>query len=311
MKPVKTIVFLFLAGLFLYACNKVSHRKTPGGMPYQLYRGKGVTPIKAGNYIKLNYTQEIKDSVYFTTRGKLPIYFPVTEQTYPYDPSELWLQLRKGDSVIATQLIDTFIKRNPGNVPPEFKPGDRIVTTIKILDVFTSDSLYKADEEKENKKWLDAEIAEVEKYLKSKNINAQKTPSGAFVQILNPGEGNLIDSGKFASVNYTGTTFSGTVFDSNTDTAFHHTEPMTFPVGMGQMIKGFDEAMKFLRPGAEARLYIPSMLAYGARPNPQSGIKPFENLIFDIKVTDVQDGPPRQQQPMTDPRQKVDAPQPK
>ena len=308
MKPVKSIMLLFVACLFFTACDKVTHKKTAGGMPYQLYRGKGTTTLKKGEFIKVNYIQKIKDSVYFSTQGKIPLYIPVIDAVGPYDISELWTTLHKGDSVIATQMMDTFIKRNPTNVPPEFKNGDRVVSTIKIIEVFANDSLARADEEKEKAKWLAGEVAYLQKYLADKKVNAQKTPSGSFVEIINPGEGNLIDSGQFASVKYTGTSFSGKVFDSNVDTSFHHTDAMTFPVGTGQMIKGFDEAMRLLRLNSEARIYIPSMLAYGARPF-SPDIKPFEHLIFDVKIVNVSNQDTRQQNPP--PQIKVDTPQPK
>ncbi len=309
MKSVKGLFFFIAAGVLAASCNKVSHKKTPGGMPYRVYSGKGSTPIRPGYVVKLNFSQIIKDSVYYDSHDKMPIYWPVSQQTTPYDISELWTSLRKGDSVIATQMIDTFIKRNPASVPPDLKNGDRIVTTIKILEVFTSDSLARADEEKTKKAWLDNEIVHVQKYLADKKINAQKTPSGAFVEITNPGEGNLIDSGKYVSVMYTGTTFEGKMFDSNIDTSFHHTEPMTFAVSTGQMIKGFDESMRLLRPGSEANLYIPSMLAYGPMARPPH-IKAFENLKFYLKVVDVKDAPAPPPPPPGAPG-KVDKPQPK
>ena len=57
------------------------------------------------------------------------------------------------------------------------------------------------------------------------------------------------------------------------------------------MIKGFDEAMFFMRKGSVSKVYIPSMLAYG--PSPTSpNIKPYEHLIFDIEVVDVMDKAP-------------------
>jgi FKBP-type peptidyl-prolyl cis-trans isomerase len=274
-------------------CNKISYRKTAGGMPYKVFPGKDTTRIMPGNTIKINLTQKIKDSVYFTTEGKIPVFFPVPPTIQPYDLSEVWLQLRKGDSIITTQMMDTFIARNPVAVPPQFKKGDRIITYIKILDVFTNDSLARA----ENKKLLDEltqkEIAEMQKYLAGKKINAQKTPSGTFVEIKNPGTGNLIDSGNYITVNYTGTTFSGKVFDSNTDTAFHHAQPYSYITQSEQMIKGFDEAMLLLRKGAVARIYVPSMLAYGGNPG-HPDIKPYENLIFDVAIVDVKEKMPEQ-----------------
>jgi FKBP-type peptidyl-prolyl cis-trans isomerase FkpA len=305
MKSIQTLILFFAAALVFMACNKVSMKKTKGGMPYQLYSGKGSVKSAQGNFLKINYTQSIrqsgKDSVYFSTRGQLPLYIPVMPPNGTYDISEILIGLRKGDSIIATQMMDTFIKRNPTNIPPQFKNGDVITTVVHVLEVFATDSARNADEKAENDKFLAGEISFLEKYLADKKIQVQKTPSGSFVQIINPGQGNLIDSGKVASVNYTGTSFSGKKFDSNTDTAFHHVEVMSFPVGTGQMIKGFDEAMRFLRPGAEAKVYIPSMLAYGARPQ-SPDIKPFEHLIFDIKVVDVKDNQPQTQ----DPRVKVD-----
>lgn len=302
----KLMLFLF-AGMLIAGCNRVSHRKTPGGMPYQLYAGKGTQKIYAGNVIKVNLTQKIKDSVYFTTEGKMPVYIPVN-QVNPYDISEVWTKLKVGDSIVATQMMDTFIKRMPQNIPPEFKKGDRIITYVKVLGVFTSDSAATADETKGKKEWLDNEITFVGKYLTEKKISAQKTPSGAYIQIIDPGTGNTVDSGKYVTVNYTGTSFSGKRFDSNTDTAFHHVGPYGYTAG-GGMIKGFDEAVRMMKKGATAKVYIPSMLGYG--PNPTSPlIKPFEHLIFDLAIVDIKDAAPVQPAPPVPQPQKVDATQP-
>jgi len=114
------------------------------------------------------------------------------------------------------------------------------------------------------------------------------------VEILTPGTGELIQSGNFVSVNYTGSTFEGKVFDSNIDSTFKHMEPLRFSVGVGQMIKGFDEAMPFMRKGGQAKVYIPSTLGYGAAPPPGAPIKPYEHLIFDFTVLDVQASQPEQ-----------------
>ncbi len=308
MKSILAVILFLGAAVLFVACNGGTMKKTKGGMPYKIFSGNGTVKTTDGSYLKINFTQSIKasgkDSVYFTSRGKLPVYFPVTSgNPATYEITELWMGLRKGDSIIATQLMDTFIKRNPASVPPHFRNGDVITTVVHVLDVFKNDSLARADEQKERDKFLEGELSFMAKYLGNKKIQSVKTPSGAFVEIINPGQGNLIDSGKLVSVNYTGTSFSGVVFDSNTDTAFHHVEPMTFAVSTGQMIKGFDEAMRFLRPGAVAKVYIPSMLAYG--PSPQSpNIKPFEHLVFDIKVVDVKDNVQQPQGPV-----KVDVPQ--
>lgn len=292
MNKFKLMAAVLVTGLLLTACDKATYKKTPGGMPYQVFAGKDTLTAKAGQYLKINLSQKIKDSVYYDTYGNIPLYIQVRETAQPYDLSELWAKLHVGDSVVATQLMDTFIKRSPpGSIPPEFKKGDRIQTYMKVLGIFANDSLKTADENKEKEQYAVMEIAAVEKFVADKKISTQKTPSGVLVEVMTPGTGNLIDSGKYVSLDYTGTTFKGVKFDSNIDPAFGHVQPLSFTVGNKEMIKGFDEAMLFLRPGATARIYVPSLLAYGATP-PRGAIKPFENLIFELKVTDVKDQAP-------------------
>jgi FKBP-type peptidyl-prolyl cis-trans isomerase FkpA len=309
MKSMKNILLMGFAGLLvgatLTSCSKAKYKKTAGGMPYQLFEGKDTQRVQVGDYIKIQFTQKIKDSVYFTTVGTLPQYQQVNPPSNTYDISEIWTTLKLGDSVVSTQLIDTFINRNPQSIPPQFKKGDKIMSYIKILAIFKTDSAARLDYEKSNKEWLASEIKTIEKYLADKKITAEKSPGGVFVQTLTPGTGNLIDSGKYISVKYTGISWSGVQFDSNMDTA---APPMSFTVGAPGMIPGFSEGAKLLRLGAKAKLYIPSMQAYGARPqSPQ--IKPYEILIFDIEVVDVKDkapAPPATRQGA----QNIDIPQP-
>lgn len=297
-----------VAGLMVAGCGKTSYKKTPGGMPYKLYRSKDTQLIKMGDHVKISFTQKVNDSLLYTTENGLPIYVPmVSQNTQKYDISELWTSLHRGDSIVTTQMMDTFINRSPQNIPAPFKKGDRIITLLKILEIFPSDSLARIDEQKEKNKSLAGEIKTVEKFLADKKISAIKTPSGAFVQVINPGTGREVDTSDMVTIRYTGTSWSGKRFDSNTDSSFGHVEPYTFPAGEQQMIKGFDEAVLMMRKGAVIKAYIPATLGYGATGNPPN-IKPNEHLVFDIEITEVADKAPAPPMP---PPQKVDVPQPK
>ncbi len=296
MNTMKNLVLFFMAALVMASCGKSSYKKSPGGMPYQVFAGKDTQSIREGDFVKVHFTQKIKDSVYFTTEGSLPIYLPVGGNgapVQPYDISEIWTKLKVGDSVITTQMMDTFIKRSPDRIPPQFKKGDRIMTYVRIIAAFKNDSLTRIDDEKSKKEWALTETKTIEKYLADKKITATKTPSGAYVEMVQPGTGSMVDSGKYVTVNYTGTSWSGKKIDSNVDTAFHHVEPYTFQAGVGRMIKGFDEAMMFMNKGAKIKVYIPSLLAYGANPS-SPNLKPYENLIFDIELLNIQDKAPAQ-----------------
>jgi FKBP-type peptidyl-prolyl cis-trans isomerase FkpA len=293
MNSIKYVLLFLVAGTLLVGCGKGSYKKTKGGMPYQIFEGKDTQKVRMGNYIKVHYTQKIKDSISFTTEGILPEFRVVREeQIYPYDISELWTSLELGDSVVAVQMIDTFIARRPQDIPKQYKKGDKITHYIKIVGIFTSDSAAQADYEKSNKEWLATEVKTIEQYLAEKKITTVKTPSGAYVEMISPGTGELIDSNKYIAVNYTGTNWSGKKVDSNVDPAFGHVGPYSFTTGTSSMIRGFDEAVLMMRLGGKARVYIPSMLGYGAQPQPGSPIKPYDKLIFDIEIVSVQDKAP-------------------
>jgi len=274
----------------LTACQQGQMKKTPGGMPYQLFSDPKQPQVKMGEFLKLSITQKVNDSVVFTNQGKIPNYIPVVNQTAPYDATELWAQLRLGDSVIATQMMDTFINRNPGSIPPPFKKGDRIITIVKVLGIFANDSLRQIDMNKELDAFKAREVKEVEAFVNKSGKPAQRTENGVFVQVLNPGNGNLIDSGKYVSVNYTGMTFDNKVFDSNVDTTFRHAMPLSFTVGAGEMIQGFDEGVRLLRPGGKGIFYIPSMLGYG--PAGSGAIKAYAHLKFEVDILSVADKAP-------------------
>lgn len=297
----KTKIYLFsiIATIILCnGCKQVSFKKTKGGMPYKLYASSKGTPVDSMNFIRVQVTQKVNDSVLFDTYGKLPMYMQVTGQSFPYNISELWLDLKEGDSVYTVQAMDTFISKNPMGVPPQFKKGDRIYSTFKIEKVYKSEEEFRADEQKVKDEFTQSEIKFVSDYLAKNNINAVKTKSGAFVQIIEPGTGPLIDSGKVAMTLYRGTSFSGVIFDTNMDTTMgRKVEPAPFPIGIpgqpGGLTAGFDESIMLLRKGAKAKLYIPSMLAYGPQP-PTPEIKPYEHLIFDVEIKDVLDKMPEQ-----------------
>lgn len=296
MRFTSYLLFALLSAAILAACSKASYRKTKGGMPYQLFKGKDTQQVRPGTFIKVSFTQEIKDSVYFSTPAGMPEYRQVDPlQVQPYDVSELWAGLHVGDSIVCTQLIDTFIRRDPTRIPPQFKKGDKIVSYYKILAVFPNDSLARLDYENTTKEFRAAETRTIEQFLADKKLSAEKTASGVMVEVFNPGTGNKADSGNYVSVKYTGTSWSGKKFDSNVDSSFGHTEPLNFVMGTGSMIPGFEDALKLLAPGGKAKAYIPSSLGYGGNPR-SPNIKPYEILVFEMELLDVKDKMPTRQE---------------
>jgi FKBP-type peptidyl-prolyl cis-trans isomerase len=108
-------------------------------------------------------------------------------------------------------------------------------------------------------------------------------PSGLQYKILTAGTGPKPAAGDSVVCNYRGTLINGTEFDSS----YKRKEPATF--GVGQVIKGWTEALQLMPVGSKWQLFIPSTLAYGERGEPRGGIEPNSTLIFEVELMSIVD----------------------
>lgn len=118
------------------------------------------------------------------------------------------------------------------------------------------------------------------------NAPAQRivTPSGLQYEDIKVGTGPEAKAGMKVTVHYTGWLKSrdgstGKKFDSSRD----RDEPFRFPLGMGQVIQGWDEGVQGMRVGGVRRLIVPSALGYGMR-GAGSAIPPNATLLFEIEL---------------------------
>jgi FKBP-type peptidyl-prolyl cis-trans isomerase FklB len=107
------------------------------------------------------------------------------------------------------------------------------------------------------------------------------TPSGLQYKILKAGTGPKPTASDKVSVNYKGTLINGTEFDSS----YKRGQPATFPVG--QVIKGWTEALQLMPVGSKWQLFIPADLAYGDR-GAGSDIGPGSTLIFEVELLSIE-----------------------
>jgi len=103
--------------------------------------------------------------------------------------------------------------------------------------------------------------------------------SGLKYILVEEGKGAKPTVGKRVSVHYTGYLTDGTKFDSSIDRG----QPYSFPLGTGQVIKGWDEGIALLNQGSKARLIIPAEMGYGADGYPPL-IPSNATLIFDVEL---------------------------
>ena len=335
MKRSHILGALVFATAAFTACNNAELKTSPNGLKYKIFDGGSKDSTKEGDMLKMNLTVKLSghlDTTLADTYGKMPSYAPVQAippgQPY-YDPSEVFNQLKKGDSMVAVIYIDSAISKGlatEATLPPFFKKGDKITFTYKVLEVFKNDSLARADmmkeqekdaprarkEQEEMMKKAQAEqdakhAAEIDSLKKSGGIDKQNkevtdflskkgvtgyvtTPLGAFVKIDNPGTGASVVDKKFVTVKYTGKHILK-------DSTFQDGEFTTEIAGPMGAIKGFEDGLKQFKEGGSGTIYIPGYLAYGGTPPPGSPFQPFEPLSFKVEIKKVSDIDPNAMPP--------------
>jgi FKBP-type peptidyl-prolyl cis-trans isomerase FkpA len=285
----KVIYVSVICMLALAACNTPFKKvKDGGGMEYKIIKGSG--PKAAyGNFLELAVTQAYKDSVLSSAAENPTNIAPVDSTQLPPVYFAIFKDLQVGDSVIMRQSTDSLFKMG-GNIPPFIKKGQFIYTRLKVMNIFAkqeqADSCQKAQIDFFAKEQILKDNKLLDEYIAKNKITAVKGEKGTYVEVINPGTGNTVDTSQVMMVNYTGKTFDGVTFDSNIDSSFQHVEPYPIVLAAPQVITGWVDGLKMLKKGAKAKFYIPSALGYGKRGNGEK-IKPNTNLMFDIEIADI------------------------
>ena len=113
---------------------------------------------------------------------------------------------------------------------------------------------------------------------RSKN-NVVELPSGVQYRVIDEGAGDRPTLESEVIVHYRSSTMNGLEFDSS----FARGEPVTFKVN--QVLKGWQEVLPLMKPGAMWQVFVPPEMAYGLRG--QRPVGPNEALVFDINLVEV------------------------
>ncbi len=107
-------------------------------------------------------------------------------------------------------------------------------------------------------------------------------PTTLQIEDLVVGTGATAAAGDTITVNYVGTFLDGRKFDASAD----HGGPISFQVGVGKLIKGWDQGIPGMKVGGKRRLTVPSDLAYGAAGSPPT-IPPNTPLRFEVDLVSI------------------------
>lgn len=155
---------------------------------------------------------------------------------------------------------------------PKIPAGSTLIFEVELLDILVDPA--KAE--------LQKNLTAGEQFMaeNAKKDGVVTLPSGLQYLVIVKGDGPKPTLTDRVKVHYHGTLLDGTVFDSSVDRG----NPATF--GVNQVIKGWQEGIPLMSPGAKYRLFIPSNLAYGNRGS-GAKIKPGAALIFDVELFEI------------------------
>lgn len=100
------------------------------------------------------------------------------------------------------------------------------------------------------------------------------------VEVLHEGDGQEVEPGDQIQCHYLGQVWDGKVFDNSYDRG----QALAFQIGVGMVIRGWDDGLVGQKVGSRVLLSIPSEFGYGDRGVPQAGIGGGDTLVF---VTDI------------------------
>lgn len=264
MKPV-FLLFLLLVAVVAPAQSpkklKVGEEiTTPSGLKIKLTRaGKG-KPVEKGDKVKAHYVGTLVDDRLFDSSRERdqPFEFVVGMKQVIPAWDEAFVLLKTGDRVILTVPPDLGY----GDTPmPKIPAGSWLIFDIEVLEVIR-------------------DFAPEQFSTKGKEIVT--AASGLQYCILEKGPGAPAEKGKTVEVHYTGFFENGDIFDSSVLRG----QPISFRLGAGMVIPGWDEGLTYLNAGGKALLTIPYELAYGESGRPPL-IPPKAKLIFNVELLSV------------------------
>ncbi len=258
----KMVLFSGLLFLNLLIMAQDDFKTTPSGLKYKiLEHGKG-KKAAAGSIVSVNYTGKfLNDSVFDSSykRGK-PIDFTLGAGQVIKGWDEGVALLHVGDKA-------EFL------IPPELAYGSRQTGTIP------ANSTLK----------FEVELMDVKEPVKVEEYNVKEkdtltAANGLKYIIVKEAKKDAVaaTAGHKVSVHYSGYLTDGKMFDSSVK----RNQPFEFTLGVGQVIKGWDEGVALMKEGEKCRFIIPYQLAYGERGYP-GAIPPKATLIFDVELLKV------------------------
>jgi len=233
--------------------------KTASGLSYILTEeGNGATP-QAGDKVEVHYTGKLTNGTVFdssVSRGQsFSFQLGVGQVIRGWDEGVALLKV--GDK--ATFTIPAELAYGEQGAGGVIGPNETLIFEVELLGITAAPKATDVS----GKEVLTT--ASGLKYVKIKTTDGEQTVNN-----------------KMVSVHYSGFLEDGSLFDSSVERG----QPITFPLGQGHVIQGWDEGIALLKVGEQAQFIIPHELGYGEQGHPPV-IPQKATLIFDVELVEV------------------------
>ncbi|MDE3214058.1 MAG: FKBP-type peptidyl-prolyl cis-trans isomerase [Bacteroidota bacterium] len=291
----KMSLFALAVVMLATGCKEHKFEKSNSGrFEYEIFNEGSGNNVKYGDAILFRAYDYYNDSLMTTPVDSVIQVIEIDSSKLPADYVHVFMQAKKGDSIVTRTSYDSIRKFNP--TYDTTKKG-YIGYHFRILDIITDQSQVPYYKERANLSMRKIDSIETAKqmviddsvitaYLTKHQIKATKTAKGTYVEIIDPGTGPQVDTGEAIVVDYKGMTLDGKEFDSSFDSTGKSVKPFTFAIGQPGAIEGWSDGLVHFKKGGSGNLYLPSYLGYGRR-GAGNVIPPNSPLIFYVKVKDI------------------------
>ncbi len=279
MKLSNIRIFSILAlATILASCNQFKMTTTEAGDRFILHHDEAGENMKEGDIVTLELVIKSEtDSVFKDTyKDGQPIEVDVRSGGFKGSFENALFNFSKGDSATVMVKADSLFSRIQQPLPPGVTPNSDLKFIVKVKNVLTAAEFAKAQDAKGQD-----EQKIVNDFAAKNYQNATKTETGMYHLVQSAGAGATPARGDTVVVNYKGTFLDGKTFDQS-----NPGQPFEFPVGMGYVIRGWDEGLLMMKKGEKAKFLMPSSMAYGPR-GAGNAIPAYSPLQFDIELVDI------------------------
>lgn len=288
-----TIVAL-AATFALSSCQQDSGLQTASdGTEFKIQKSTGSPKIQPGQYVYYHAQRRKGEEVESSSRelGE-PQIFQVPAESDPNSQTalleEVLTAMGVGDSATIFLRLDTLPTKPPGFEEEEIMYFDLVVIDAKDEAEFQAEQAEEqaaadaaaAETRERAQAVLDEAKSVVAQYAGGElGDKVQRTGSGLGYMITEEGGGKSPAAGRPVSVQYAGFLTDGSIFDNS----FERGMPITFPLGVGRVIPGWDEGIGLLKEGGKGYLFIPHQLGYGEAGSPPA-IPGNAELVFYVEL---------------------------